>query len=152
MNGYHNFCTGFPSIVAAAAHWEMLHGSSHKPAAKRGRRESNSEEADSRPPHHQVPLSEGAKRRDALDLRAAIENDAADCEKKGLSSWKTAHAGASYRPARRLCAICGFHGVYKCVECASKRISQLRTYVCGPRCLEIHKDQNCGRPLNLTHW
>ncbi|CDR94936.1 hypothetical protein BBBOND_0200930 [Babesia bigemina] len=123
-----------------------------KPVSKRARRDSDSEDSDPEKPPEHAPLLDSGKKRDPIDLRAAIENDAAECERKGLSSWKLSHAGSSSLPARHLCVICGFFGSYKCMECASKRIAELRTYVCGPRCLEVHKDQSCGRPLNLTHW
>ncbi|GFE54438.1 SEY1 [Babesia ovis] len=128
-----------------------MHQSSATKGTKRSRKssESDSEDSGSDLPSVKVSENAGGKRRDPIDLRVAIENDAVDNEAKGLASWKMAHAGASSMPGRHMCVICGYFSNYKCVECATKRISQMQTYVCGNRCLEIHKNHNCGRGIPL---
>ncbi|KAG6440133.1 HIT zinc finger family protein [Babesia bovis T2Bo] len=129
----------------------MQQGATPK-APKRSRKDSDSDDSESDLPLNKVVESVGGKKRDPLDLRVVVENDAVDCEAKGVVSWKVAHAGASEQPGRHLCVICGLFAPYKCIDCASKRISQMHTYICGRGCLDIHKNHNCGRPLNFTHW
>lgn len=123
-----------------------------KPTGKRSRRQADSDDSDSDTGPSKSSNLSGFKNRDTLDIRMAIDQDAVDCSKQGLPSWKQSHAGASNIPPRHLCEICGFFGDYKCVQCVHKRTSRVNTYYCSSRCYEIHKDHNCGKPLNLTHW
>lgn len=123
-----------------------------KPPGKRGRKQADSDDSDSDATPSKGTTTGGFKNRDTIDLRIAVDQDSLDCEKKGLPSWKNAHAGASSVPPRHICVTCGFFGDYKCVQCVSKRTSRLSTYYCSARCYEVHKDHNCGKNLNLTHW
>lgn len=123
-----------------------------KNGVKKGRRQLSSEDSDSDSTPTKPLQVRGLRNRDPIDLRIAIDLDAAECAKKDIPCWKDSHAGPSSLPARRICVTCGFFGDYKCVSCVTKRITRLSVYYCSNVCYEIHKDHSCGKPINATMW
>ncbi|OAQ33798.1 hypothetical protein K457DRAFT_55215, partial [Linnemannia elongata AG-77] len=47
-------------------------------------------------------------------------------------SYLTADMGPSRYPARRLCSVCGWRGLYSCNRCGMR--------YCGLPCLKVHQD------------
>ncbi|KAK3837215.1 MAG: hypothetical protein JOS17DRAFT_437186 [Linnemannia elongata] len=50
-------------------------------------------------------------------------------------SYLTADMGPSRYPARRLCSVCGWRGLYSCNRCGMR--------YCGLPCLKVHQDTRC---------
>jgi zinc finger HIT domain-containing protein 1 len=58
-------------------------------------------------------------------------------------SYLTSEMGPSRYPARRLCSVCGWRGLYCCTRCGMR--------YCGLQCLNLHQDTRYGVLLYFTH-
>lgn len=54
-------------------------------------------------------------------------------------NWRSARSAPSWKPGRKYCSICGYHGDLACIRCGHR--------YCSRRCRDVHDETRCERPL-----
>lgn len=96
------------------------------------------DESPDKRPKRKARTTEYYKQRFRKNLDQLLDEEAG-YEEEGEGTKEVGYLGAqvpeSTKPARSLCAVCGFPSNYNCVTCGTK--------YCCLRCLETHQDTRC---------
>jgi len=95
------------------------------------------DESPEKRPKRKARTTEYYKQRFRKNLEQLLDEEAGFDEEGGTQEmgYLSAQVPESTRPARSLCAVCGFPSSYNCVTCGTK--------YCCIRCLETHQDTRC---------
>ncbi|KAF8820292.1 hypothetical protein IE077_003323 [Cardiosporidium cionae] len=123
-----------------------------KIASRRKRRENDEEQTSDMERPHALGKPAKFKHRGKLDINIIIAQEEIDAAKQNSLCWMSTKAGPSSRSPRRFCIVCGWPAFYKCSQCFNRRQASLIRFFCSRKCMEIHHETDCTKPINLLNW